>query len=402
MNRVIGTTGSSYGSIYITFDKGAYTTGTQVNAMVMLNITQDMRDAASVWVTLTGQEHVYLVQRKSKTTHTGSGKNRRSKTVYWNVYHDDQKVFFHDQMCIYSFPGGFIPRGQYSFPVTFILKKELPSTFFYDFEFHGTNFASIAYTFEAETRAMNGAQVNPLEAKVPIVVNQDLSAFPMQTRQEIEKEVTTWCCCNKGKSKVVTHFQKNSYYFGETAVLFVELDNSQCSARLEQVKADFAQVITLRARTFSTTKHIVHQTTSVAGIGGNESRVGPDAPRMELPVTSRGNDIAPTCMSSLINNSFELRAAAVVDACTCCDTDPTCVLKIAMTNQAVAYQKWAEQPSNWQPQVMSPYTANLNVNMNAPSNSPGPVLPPGFLFNGPPPAMPLPGGVGAEEEFEGG
>lgn len=399
MNRVLGTTGSAFGSMYIHLDKGAYTTGGQVNGMIMLNVTQDLRDASSIWITLTGQEHVYLVQRKSRTTHTGTGKNRRSKTVYYNVYHDEQRVFFKEQFCIYTFPSDSIPRGQYSFPVSFMLKKELPSTFFYDFEFHGTNFASIAYTFEAETRARSGKQVNPLEAKIPIVVNQDLSMYPMQTRQEIEKEVVTWCCCNKGVCKVVTHFEKNSYYFGEKAVLFVELDNSKCSERLNEVKAEFTQVVTLKARTFSTTKHITHQATSVAGIGGNEVRTGVDAPKMELPVTTRGNDVVPTCVSGLINNSFELRAIAVVDGCTCCDSDPSCILKVAMTNQAVAYQKWAEQPPAWNPQVMNPYTASLNVNMNPTPASPGPVLPPGFLFNGAPPQMPPPGGEGPEEDM---
>ena len=387
MHQATGNNTSAFGSIFITLDKGCYTTGSQVNGTVMLNISQDLRDASSVWIHLTGQEHVYLVERKSKTHTTGTGPDRKTHTEYYNVYHDEQRIFFKEQFCVYTFPTDYIPRGQYSFPISFMLKKELPSTFFFDFEFQGTNFGTIAYTLEAETRTRNGAQVNPLEVKVPIIVNQDLSLIPSHTRQEIEKEVTTWCCCNKGKSKVVTHFEKSSYFIGEKAILFVELDNTQCSERLKEVRADFVQILTMKAQGFSTSKFVSHQSTSVAGIGGNESRTGPDAPKLELPVATRGNDVIPTCVSSLINNNYELRAVAAVDACTCCDTDPTCVLKITLTNPAVAVQKWAEMPQNWSPQVMNPFTANLNVNMNPPVTSPGPILPPGMIFNLPPPAQ---------------
>jgi hypothetical protein len=383
----MGTQGSAWGSIFIHLDKGCYTTGLQVNGFVMLNINQDMRDASSVWIQMRGLEHVYLVERKSRTRTTGSGKHRRSVTTYYNVYHDEQRVFFNDQCCIYTFPTDYIPRGQYSFPISFVLKKELPSTFFYDFEYHGTNFATIAYTLEAETRARNGVQVNPLETKIPFVVNQDLSMFPVVTRQEIEKEVTTWCCCNQGKSKVVTHFEKNNYYVGEKAVLFVELDNSKCDVRLGEVKAEFIQNVVLKSRTYTRVMSVPHQTASVAGIGPKESRTGVDSPKIELPIVTKGNDIIPTCNSSLISNGYELRATAVVDACTCCDNDPACVLKVSLTNKEVAQQKWAEQPSNWNPQVMNPYTANLNVNMNPTPISPGPILPPGMIFTGAPPGV---------------
>lgn len=356
------------GSIYVQLDKGSYTTGQQVNGTVMLFAESDLQNAQSVWITLRGEEASFLVERKSKTTSTGSGKNRRTKTTYYNVYHRDKRVTFNQSFKIYDFPSNVIPRGQYQFPVSFPLKKELPSSFRYEFLHHGTNFCQNSYTLEAETRASSGQQVHPMEALVPIIVNQDLSVHPMNTRQSIEKEVVTWCCCNQGKSNIITHFEKASYTVGEKAQLFVELDNKDCKARVESVKTELLQTLIIKAMNYTRLLNFTHDSHSVAGIGANEQRIGVDCSKHDLNVRpyepGDPSKLMPTCQSHLIMNQYELVATAVIDGCTCCDGQPQCRLAVNVGNFQLPIPTWNAMPQNWQPQMMGQYNAQVSYNMN--------------------------------------
>lgn len=135
------TTHPGIGSIYVQLSKGSYTTGEQVNGTIMLDAQSDLKNAKSVWITLRGEEASFLVERKSRSK--GFGKRRRR--VYYSVIHTDKRVTFNQSFKVYEFPSNMIPRGQYQFPISFPLKKELPSTFKYMFDSYGHNFCQNGY-----------------------------------------------------------------------------------------------------------------------------------------------------------------------------------------------------------------------------------------------------------------
>lgn len=57
------------------------------------------------------------------TTHTGTGKNRRSHTHYAR----DSRAIISIDAPIATFSGGILPQGQHEFPFTAVLPQNLPS-----------------------------------------------------------------------------------------------------------------------------------------------------------------------------------------------------------------------------------------------------------------------------------
>lgn len=67
----------------------------------------------------------------------------------------------------------------------------------------------------------------------------------------------TWCCISKGVltmynellqvSKIRFCFDKNAYFSGETAKLWVEIDNSECDIPVDKINAKFMNVTTVRS-----------------------------------------------------------------------------------------------------------------------------------------------------------
>ena len=369
--------GNATSHMNLIMEKGSHITGQQVNGTVTLDAAFDLTECGSVWVRVYGVEKTFLIERRSKTYYTGSGKNRRRHVKYYNVNHSSGRTFFETNVCLYQFQGDCIPKGQYSFPFSFTLKSDLPSTFYYDFDYHGKNYASINYTFEAETRSTKNTAYNRLEIMRDFVVNKDASIDAQYSRKETSSEVVTWCCCKQGLCKMVGHFEKSSYFIGDKAVLFVELDNSQCDVRVEELKVELVQNITLRAGGYSVTQQNILETFSAAGVGPKEIRIGVDGSKFELPIKPKGdgNDNIPTCITDYIANSYDLQAVAVVSGCTCCDPYPTCTLGITVTNKEVADAKKANLPLIWNPQVMAPQIIVLDFNMKPMAISPGQIEP---------------------------
>src|SRR3990167_647586 len=249
---------SGWGQIYIQLDKGSYSPGQQVNGTIFLNLMNNPPGARQVLLSLSGMEDTRLVERKERTEYYYVNGERRSRTEVYYVTHTDQNSFFNHRFPVYTFSTPFIPMGQYSFPVSFILPSGLPSTFnyFYD-NGGGVNYAKVNYVMTAQ---INSSQVKAnVLCTQNLVINQEQVLSTGTQKRTNTLEVKSCCCINKGTTNMSTYFEKNDYVPGEIAYMICEVDNSLCAAPVIHIKGKFKQKITIQAQRYNDTVILEHQ-----------------------------------------------------------------------------------------------------------------------------------------------
>lgn len=351
---------SAFGTIYIQLDRGSYSPGQQVNGTIYLNVTQNYPGANELWLTITGMEDVKLIEQKHRTEHYHHGNERRTRTVSYYVHHHDYNSFFNHKFPVYRFNTPFLPTGQYTFPTSFILPKSLPSTFNYEFFKHGPCHGRVNYVMQASIGSPQMSSVPPIMCNQAFIVNQELLLSSGIQKREMEKKITSCCCIPKGHTKIVTYFEKNDYTPGEIAYMVTEVDNSKCKADIQEIKGIFQQTLRLNARGFTEMIMLNHQTICLKGIKAQETLLGEQAKRLQVTLrTHNGSLVQPTCRGKLVSNEYKLVNKLKMDAFLCCDHNPSCELQLNVRNAELHYEKWADQPSNWNPQVMGAYNAQF-------------------------------------------
>ncbi len=351
---------SGFGTIYIQLDKGSYAPGQQVNGTIFLNVLQNFPGANELWVTISGMEDTLLVEQKSRQVSYHVNGETRYKTEYYYVTHQDFNTFFNHKFPVYKFTAAYVPAGQYTFPISFLLPSGLPSTFNYTFYKHGNCHARANYVLQATIRPINMTSVPPIQCIQAFVVNQEMVLNAGMQKKEMEKEITSCCCIGKGATKIVTYFEKNTYEPGEIAYMVTEIDNSRCKADIFEIRGLFKQTLRITARGYSEYIMLVHQTISLKGIKAGETLLGEHAKRLQIVLRSQsGALVQPTCRGRLISNEYSLVNKLKVDAILCCDHNPAHELGLTVRNQDLHYEKWSEMPSNWNPQVMGAYNAQF-------------------------------------------
>jgi len=154
--------------------------------------------------------------------------------------------------------------------------------------------------------------------------------------------------------------KKNDYTPGEVACMVSEADNSNCKVDVQNIEGIFNQVLKITSQGFTDQIYIQHQTVAIPGIKAGESQVGQNARRIQVPLkTGSGGGVQPTSRGKLVINEYHLANKLVVDLC--CENDPTCEITINVRNADFVYEKWAAQPTNWNPQVMGVYNAQFTT-----------------------------------------
>ena len=378
---------SGFGTIFIQLDKGSYSPGEQINGTIFLNITNNYPGAQQIWISISGMEDTKLIEQKTRQeSYTDNDGHRRTRTETYYVHHQDLNSFFNHKFPIYSFDTAFLPAGQYTFPISFSLQKSLPSTFNYDFYKHGPCHARVNYVINAQVKSQMGGNVAPIMSSQGFIVNQEIIVSSGLQKKQIEKEIKSCFCIAKGKTKIVTYFEKNDYTPGEIACMITEVDNSHSEADIHEIRGIFQQVLKVFARGYSEMIVLNHQTVTLRGIKAKQALLGEDAKRIQVALrTQSGSLVQPTCRGRLVCNEYNLSSKLKVDACICCDSDPSCEIVINVRNPDMHYEKWVDKPSNWNPQFFNTYNAQFtseysqNVFYPPQSQELGPgVIMPGF------------------------
>lgn len=389
---------SGLGTIHVQFGKSSYAPGEQVNGYIYLNLFEN-HPSNTVYLKICGVEEVKLVEERWVTRdeyfrhyrywgrdfkYWGHSRyNQRRLTTRWDYWDDiphhhhrregeieRRRILlnhygfnpvFNHKFPVYQFNSPFIPAGQYSFPISFVLPQGMPATFNYEFKDHGEScFADTSYTCIASVDSAD-FRYPSVQSTRHFCVNQAIKSGGEMRKSNINHTVTSCCCCGKGNVKICSYFERGDYTPGEVAFIVSEIDNSECKAKVDHINGVFRQNLRLTAGKF--TKNIVKALNKVKipGIEAGGKKVGENAIRLEVKLVdnANGNEVQPSCQGQLIDNRYVLETTTKMDACICCGRHPTASIPANIFNRAFEDSGWS-QPSNWQPQVMSAYVANFS------------------------------------------
>lgn len=350
----------STGTLYLTLNKNLFSPGSQVDGTISANLFQTLPGASEIVVNVKGLEETKLVERVESTEYYTENGEEKSRTVVDYRTHTGSNQFFNQTFVIYNFGTSYMPAGQYSFPVSFVLPSGLPSTFNHDFTMHGYScYAKVNYVMKASIPTNLPGQTHSLSRVASLIVNQPFSLGSGNCRKHLNKNITSWCCCDQGNTDIVTYFEKSEYVPGETAYMIVEVDNSKCQANILEINGVFYQNLKLVAGGFSHTENYNHRDCRLNGIKAGEAVVGQNAQRLGVRILNKnGSAPQPTCLGKLVQNQYGLMSKIKLDNCECCENAPSCAIGVNIRNPEPDDPQ-QQLPSGWQPTVMRRYTASL-------------------------------------------
>lgn len=350
----------SHGSVFVTLSKGLYSPGSQVDGTISLNLLQTVPGASQVLLNIRGLEETKLVERYQTTEYyTDANGNRQSRTKTHYRTHTGTNPFFNHTFVVYQFNTAYMPAGQYSFPVSFILQSGLPSTFNQEFTMHGYYcYARVNYTMTVTVPS--SGMFRSLSRVQHFVVNQQLVMGNSTIRQDLAKKITSCCCLDQGTTHITTYFEKSEYVPGEKAYMVTEIDNSKCKSRINSISGNLTQVLNVVAGSYSHSITTRLHSDKLLGIGPGDCLLAEHAQRLAVPINGPNSVVLqPTCRGKLVNNEYLLICMLSMDACTCCEKDPSCALAVNIRNpEPVDIPN--EMPSDWRPTQMEKFNATFD------------------------------------------
>ena len=395
----------SQGSIFIQLNKPSYSSGEQVDGFIYLYLPKNYF-SDTIYMTIRGHEEVKLVEGKwmseykYKSSYRYHGRDFKKNPYsrykdelnfrydYWNRVRskyvrtkttgegDDEKkeeekfilldhyqyhTIINQKFPVYKFKTNSIPAGQYSFPISFRLPSGIPATFNYEFSEYekfcfGDTFYSITASLESPYR-----QYKDIRENYKFVINQSVKGSGHTLRSRSKNKITSWCCIDRGIVDLASYFEKSDYKAGEVAKMVIMVDNSKCKADVQKIEGDFQQRLRLRAAGF--TKNIVKKLNRAVtkGVKAGEKVIGDKAYRMSLTLANRltGQRVQPTSQGKLIDNDYILETITFMDATLCCEEHPRARMVANIFNAPIERRK-SQLPSNWEPQIMTPFTARFS------------------------------------------
>lgn len=333
--------------------------GDQINGFVHLELLQ-LYPANCIFIKIEGIEGTRL--EKSYTVSTGHGKKKRRRKKYKIM--SQQRDLVTKTIPVYQFVDYGIPPGMYKIPVSFILPSGLPSSFAY--RFNGVRkkglYANVKYQLVAflpvPNGGLNGCPV--ITSSQPFTIRQNIKQMQESGPKsaEINKGITTCCCISKGNVKIKAYFEKNQYRIGETAYVIAEIDNSKCTAKIEQIKGALRRELTFKASNFSKNYSAELNMITFLGIEAGQTKLGKDASRVPIKINTQ--ESMPSCSGQLVKSQYFLEVSLKMDACQCCASNPTVKLPINISNTSPPVMQ-LPQMANYNPQVMQAYTGGMEM-----------------------------------------
>lgn len=347
---------AQFGSMFIQLTQGYFTPGQQVNGTINLNLIQPVPGATQIYLVVAGVENVSLNQRQVYYTYSGTGKNRRRKTHYRNIRHNETQPVCNYRFPVYTFPGSGMAPGMYTFPFTFVLDANMPSSFALNFanppgskEAWAACFANVEYSLMAFIDD-NNPNTPPIRYVQKVIVNQADVANLGVHKCNIKKENTCCCCFGKGSTALTSYFEKNEYCPGETAYILTEVDNSASSDPVQSVTVTFSQRCTFKAGAYTHQHNVDHQQSQINGVPEGQKL---PTQRMEVRLVDKsGQNVTPTSRGRLVKNEYVLLNRAHVDTtCNCDVPHAEATMQMTIRSPDMVYQQWVP-PQNWAPQAM--------------------------------------------------
>ena len=197
---------NSFGQIKIETSKTCYKSGEQLNAIININLKKDF-PSKTIYLVLTGEEKILITNPKN----TIPLETRENQLIYEHTFP------------IYESEENFIKKGQYKFPISFILFGSLPGSLEYEF-FRDLkmNFGKISYNLWAGF--LDEKSNRRFYDKKVIKINQYFDDSDFLKEKVFGSGFIGCCDADLGSYKVFLKMDKVIYEIGDEVVLDVKFD----------------------------------------------------------------------------------------------------------------------------------------------------------------------------------
>jgi hypothetical protein len=168
--------------------------------------------------------------------------SKRAATHKIKVMREDSRTIFKAKSILGKFDFNTINKGQYIYPFSFVLPPQLPGSFeYYDNE----NMAYIKYLITARLISERSREHDKITETI-LIVRQSPHFFSYPTKLSDTKQITTWCCFNKGSSTLNVSYLKNHFSPDERVQVICDLDNSNCNINAKSIQLQLYQKLILK------------------------------------------------------------------------------------------------------------------------------------------------------------
>lgn len=341
----------SYGNIFIQTTRNMYTAGDQVDGFIHLNLMRDFPSNV-LHLIISGEEDVKLV----KTTQEKDSEDKFQTIVH---VHKDRNEFYGHTFPLYSNTGSYFLRGQYSFPFSFKLLDTLPGTFRKGWTEHGHDcHAEVSYKLWAGLK--HGSKNKGLYDRFTLRVDQRYEDSSVNQSRSFQKKIQAYCYRDIGEFGLQCIFQHNSYRVNDTANILIAVDNTKGQVDVKSIECILWQDTYVKTTDGRCTASITRSLSEISlpGVPAGQSRMGNECLPLMLPIRT-SSDLEATCTGTLIQNSFRLEVKSVLDACLCCDQNPSNQISVKIFNKDNVPVPHMMPLQDWSPQVMNPYVCTM-------------------------------------------
>lgn len=324
---------------FISLLKPTYEGGGQVDGCIYLRVLQPIR-AATLLLNFKGEEDVCFTTIDTKTVVQDKNKvDNDGKPITSQVRdprtHIKRRLFYAANNPVASFPGGVLNPGSYCYPFCFTLNANIPNSFEHmwkseEFENH----ARITYSLTTVLTNQLGSPVVPESIKYLVVQNTKKFERDEVRRVELNHEVSVYCCKSAGEMRLVTYFEKDSFYNDEDVFIVCEVDNGQSEAKIKSVSAMLNQEFRVKtdSRNHTSCSSVSGESLSVE-LSPGQRMTGSNAIRLKIPIR-KGNQIHTSVVGALITCRHSITVSCSLDGC--CASSPSNTISVKLFEKPIA------------------------------------------------------------------
>jgi hypothetical protein len=225
------------GGLVIDFDKDFYYPGDIVNGKLYLDIHTDI-EAFALELNLKIVEAIFLdigyenndINNNNKLLIDNNKHISQSDKVLvypkkeYNCRNEAKLTLYQNTWVLAKYSDNLLLTGQYVYPFSFSLPKDLPGSFEY---FDNFNKAYIKYCVTSRIISINDHE-NELSSCNLLIVRQTIDDFGYILNNSITTIPKSCCCISQGKATVNVRLSNTIYKADEELSLICEFINSKC------------------------------------------------------------------------------------------------------------------------------------------------------------------------------
>jgi len=333
-------TDTSYGFVEIELEKSTYTAGDQVNGWVNVSLVKPFL-SDTLYLILSGKETTSIIVPSVYSTF------KAGETGY--TPYVSNSIFYEYLWPLHVHPSGYFPIGEYSFPFSFTLADDLPSSFEITYKDQGLKgYGKTKYNLKAGFK--DKATKRTFFGKKGFYINQNWEKSSKEQLIHYKKRLTGCCFVPLGTFKIRARLDHDRFFTGDACTLTVEIDNRKAKRDTTKTTCQLIQLTRLQSNDL-----VIRYLRCVLGevtlpsIRKGESRIGEDAFKVKLSIKTDGKYQASS-KAKLVQNEFYLVLTSEVDGYICCQNNPHIEFNMKVFNRPEGVTASQFGPE-WNPKV---------------------------------------------------